>query len=108
MTSPEDVHAHGRAWAYEELMIKGWDDLQTIWWTCLRERNWLATEKAELKRRDAGVGMGEIEERDKTVSNLFFLVIGILGAGYCSSDETSPFTRRYDSGLSGMLNLAWS
>ena len=75
LTSPEQVSAHGRAWAYHELQNKGWDDLATIWWSCLKERNWLATEKLEIQRMNAGVGQGEIKERDSTVSASLYVFL---------------------------------
>lgn len=79
MATPEDLNAHGRAWTYAELANKAWDHLWQIWWRCVKERNWLATEANERQRVDAGYGAAEWKERDDTVSEPtayahFFLV----------------------------------
>ncbi|KAF7508809.1 hypothetical protein GJ744_008686 [Endocarpon pusillum] len=63
MTAPEDLDAHGRAWTTAELAKKSWEDLWTIWWRCVRERNYLATEANERHRVAAGYGEAESKER---------------------------------------------
>jgi large subunit ribosomal protein L47 len=68
MTTPEELNAHGRAWTYHELANKAWDDLWKIYWSCVKERNWLSTEANERKRVEAGYGDYEGETRDETVS----------------------------------------
>ncbi len=68
MTAPEDLDAHGRAWTTAELARKNWDDLWIIWWRCVRERNYLATEAHERKRVEAGYGEAESKERVVEVS----------------------------------------
>lgn len=76
MTAPEDLDAHGRAWTMAELTKKNWHDLWTIWWRCVRERNYLATEANERHRVEAGYGEAESRERITEVSLLvtFFLL----------------------------------
>lgn len=40
----------GRAWRPTELRLKGFEDLHTLWYLALRERNLLATQKEEARR----------------------------------------------------------
>ena len=73
MTAPEDLDAHGRAWTIAELTKKSWQDLWTIWWRCVRERNYLATEANERQRVEAGYGEAESRGRVAEVgSNITF------------------------------------
>lgn len=60
----------GRPWSHQELRRKDWNDLHCLWWTCVKERNRLATSEFERKRLAAGYGDWENRERDKTVSEL--------------------------------------
>jgi large subunit ribosomal protein L47 len=67
MSLPEDLDAHGRHWTAAELAKKSWEDLRTIWWGCLKEKNWLSTDELERKRVEAGYGDFESQERVEMV-----------------------------------------
>ena len=62
----------GRAWTPAELRHKSWEDIHSLWWICCKERNRLATEKAERERLKVGKGsQGELQAqwKDKEVSS---------------------------------------
>lgn len=67
LMTPEDVAAHGRAWSAEELRNKSWEDLLSLWWVCVKERNKIATQEYERQRVKAGYGEHEADGRDRVV-----------------------------------------
>ncbi|KAG8812688.1 54S ribosomal protein L4 mitochondrial, partial [Serendipita sp. 401] len=44
------IHTSSRAWTTAELRRKSFRDLHILWYMCQRERNLLATQKAEVRR----------------------------------------------------------
>lgn len=67
LQTPEELHAHGRAWTLQELRSKSWDDLHRLWWLCVKDVNMVMTNEAERKRVDAGYGEYEADARLKEV-----------------------------------------
>ncbi|ERF76753.1 hypothetical protein EPUS_02292 [Endocarpon pusillum Z07020] len=87
MTAPEDLDAHGRAWTVDELAKKNWNDLWTLWWRCVRERNYLATEANERHRVAAGYGEAESKERVAVVMKTMRRIRNVLRDRQYAYDE---------------------
>ncbi|KAF2805802.1 MRP-L47-domain-containing protein [Mytilinidion resinicola] len=67
LATPDEDAAHGRAWTVQELRSKSWEDLHSLWWVCVKDRNRLATEKIIRDTRKIGYGAFESDERDQTI-----------------------------------------
>ena len=78
LTRPEDLGNHGRAWTRQELRRKSWDDLHSLWWICLKERNRLATEDVERERLKAGYGEFESRARQDKIRSTMRRIKSVL------------------------------
>ncbi|CAZ85308.1 unnamed protein product [Tuber melanosporum] len=63
LPTPEEDHKHGRPWTAAELRRKSWEDLQKLWWVCVKERNIMETQKIERQRLQPGYGEFESNTR---------------------------------------------
>ena len=64
----------GRAWTAEELRHKSWEDIQKLWWVCVKERNIMDTQKLERERLKPGYGAFESSARYGQVPYSFFSI----------------------------------
>jgi len=80
MSSPEEELAHGRAWTYAELNYKSFEDLHSLYWVCVKEKNRIATAAKERARVFAGYGDYESQSRNREVSPG---ICTCLLAGFC-------------------------
>lgn len=71
----------------EELRGKSWEDLHSLWWVCVRERNVLATEGRERERVEAGYGEAEAVGRELCVRKTQRAIKQVLTERYYSWQE---------------------
>ncbi|KAF2671365.1 MRP-L47-domain-containing protein [Microthyrium microscopicum] len=67
LSIPHEENKHGRAWTVDELRHKSFDDIHTLWWKCLHEKNRIYTEIATRKEVRGGYGETESLERVRVV-----------------------------------------
>ncbi|KAF5505562.1 54S ribosomal protein L4 [Colletotrichum siamense] len=82
LQTPKETQAHGRAWSVRDLRKKSWDDLHSLWYVCLKERNRLATARKERARRMVGFGEYEGDERDDVVRSTMRAIKHVLTERY--------------------------
>ncbi|KAA8901700.1 mitochondrial 39-S ribosomal protein L47 (MRP-L47)-domain-containing protein [Sphaerosporella brunnea] len=94
LPTPEEDHAHGRHWTVAELRNKSWEDLHRLWWTCVKERNIIATQMAERKRLNPGYGEHEAQEREKVVLRTQRSIKHVLTERYYAWEEAKKLAEK--------------
>lgn len=81
LNTPQEDKAYGRAWTVEELRHKNWEDLHSLWWVCIKERNRIATGNVERKKGGYGYGVSESREREMAVCSRYCYGYGLARLG---------------------------
>ncbi|KIV84656.1 hypothetical protein PV11_00429 [Exophiala sideris] len=84
---PEEESSHGRAWTYQELSIKSFDDLHRLYWVCVQEQNRVMTREKERSRVRAGYGRQEHEDRLTVVQGTMKTIREVLADRHLSRDQ---------------------
>ncbi|KAI9774671.1 MAG: 54S ribosomal protein L4 mitochondrial [Geoglossum simile] len=93
ISKPEDDYAHGRPWSVEELRNKSWEDLHSLWWACVKERNRIATQSFERGRLKAGYGDYEAQRRDTTIRRTQRSIKHVLTERWYSWEDARKIAR---------------
>ncbi|EXJ81064.1 hypothetical protein A1O3_07352 [Capronia epimyces CBS 606.96] len=87
MLPPDEESSHGRAWTYQELSVKSFEDLHKLYWVCVKEQNRALTREKERKRVRAGYGALESEERVDAIRETMTLIREVLADRQLSYDQ---------------------
>jgi len=74
-TPEKNQHLTGRGWRASELRLKSFQDLHTLWYVLLRERNLLATQREEARRMgvdnsDSQVSLEKVHHCRKSMARI--------------------------------------
>ncbi|EXJ90605.1 hypothetical protein A1O1_03708 [Capronia coronata CBS 617.96] len=94
MMPPDEESSHGRAWTYQELSVKSFDDLHKLYWVCVKEQNQALTREKERKRVRAGYGALESEERVEAIRETMTLIREVLADRQLSYDQAQLLIRQ--------------
>ncbi|CDH11415.1 probable 54S ribosomal protein L4, mitochondrial [Zygosaccharomyces bailii ISA1307] len=103
MRTPEELDLQSRAWSIPELRRKSFNDLHSLWYTCLKERNILARENHLL--RNAVEGQQEFyEEVANKVRTTMWRIRHVLSERDCAfrnaqesfKSEKSAFVKQFE------------
>lgn len=78
LNTPAEDKEHGREWTVEELRRKKWEDLHSLWWVCIKERNRIATSNVERIKGSYGYGASESREREMAVRSPLLPVLELV------------------------------
>jgi len=78
MMPPEEESSHGRSWTYTELSNKSFEDLQKLYWVCVKEQNCTMTREKERNRVRAGYGELEYQERLEAIRKTMYTIRDVL------------------------------
>ena len=81
-TSLYSCHDLGRAWDKTELRHKSFEELHQLWYLCVKDRNRIATQEAEMRHLKLRGTNKAAEQRDLTVSSKQGGRLGSIAADY--------------------------
>ena len=98
----------GKPWSVAELeehmeaQRQDGNDLHSLWWTCVKERNRLATEKLERARVNAGYGDYENQHRDEAVQKTMKAIQDLMKkqGGMVTDSEGEEYLDEYTYSVS--------
>ncbi|KAL2443855.1 Large ribosomal subunit protein uL29m [Exophiala dermatitidis] len=94
MVPPEEESNHGRAWTYQELSVKSFDDLHKLYWVCVKEQNRTLTAEKERRRVRAGYGGLESDERVEAIRETMTLIREVLADRQLSYEQAQLLIRQ--------------